>query len=206
MTPDTHRPHLEDVASVGSRVSWSAILAGAAVALAIQFLLGILTATIAYTAGERADTANMSNLRAIWIVLVTCAALFAGGVVTSQLTAGENKMEAALYGLIMWATVITVVAHGAAAGRGLFSTGNDIVVMNRTGEDGAARVDAAKQADARDASSRTVVTASEMKRTVWYTFAGVWLSMLAATGGALVGAGPTFRLVTPQHRMAGHPL
>jgi hypothetical protein len=32
-------------------------------------------------------------------------------------------------------------------------------------------------------------------RISWYAFAGTWLSMLAAAAGALVGAGPTFRLV-----------
>ena len=33
-------------------------------------------------------------------------------------------------------------------------------------------------------------------RLAWYAFAGTWLSMFAAALGALVGAGPTFRLAT----------
>jgi len=39
-------------------------------------------------------------------------------------------------------------------------------------------------------------------RISWYAFAGTWLSMLAAAAGALVGAGPTFRIIAAQRTLA----
>jgi len=48
--------------------------------------------------------------------------LFVGGFVASQLTAGENKRDAALYGLFVWAAVFAMllflVATGVRAGFG----------------------------------------------------------------------------------------
>jgi len=52
----------------------------------------------------------------VYVVLATALCLFAGGVVASQLTAGENKREAALYGGFVWAMVMAAFLFLAAGG------------------------------------------------------------------------------------------
>ena len=46
----------------------------------------------------------------------------------------------------------------------------------------------------RDPQDQQAITEAAT-RISWYVFAGTWISMLAAAAGALLGAGPTFRLV-----------
>jgi len=206
------QPQAEDLFSVGSRVSWSAILAGAAVALAIQFLLGVLGATVAWSTSDRVNTSTMQNGSAIWTVLATCVAMFAGGMVTALLTTGENKVEAALYGIVMWAAVVAVIAHGASAGAGLLSDSTATLHTHTSrGWESGAREAGVTDAQIEEWRSKTAAKDRTETRTtdgadvatnraIWYAFGGIWLSMIAATGGALFGAGPTFRLVTTTRR------
>ena len=154
----------------------------------------------------------MQNGGAIWTVLATCVAMFAGGLVTALLTTGENKVEAALYGIVMWAAVVAVIAHGASAGAGLLA--DNTVTMrphaSRTWESGArdAGVTDAQIEEWRTKTAgkdRTETRTSEgsdatTNRAIWYAFGGIWLSMIAATLGAIFGAGPTFRLITTTRR------
>lgn len=203
----------EDLVSVGSRVSWSAILAGAAVAIGVQALLGIL----AFAAGGAVDSSfnarpseTLSTSAIIWMILTACVALFAGGVVTSLLTAGENKIEAAIYGIVMWATVTAVAAHAASFGvhhadpvhRG--SERWDIAAQNAGVPADQIQTWQTKLAEQRrdgntstttGTTTTTVTETTATSRARWWAFGAVWLSMFAAAAGAVVGAGPTFRLV-----------
>ena len=81
----------EDFASVGTRISWGAILAGSAVALGIFFLLSTLGAAVGLSVNDRVDATKMETGVIAWAVVTTVAALFVGGIVTSLFTAGENK-------------------------------------------------------------------------------------------------------------------
>jgi uncharacterized membrane protein YccF (DUF307 family) len=146
--------------------------------------------------------------------LTTCTALFLGGMVASLFTVGENKVEAMLYGVIMWALLFGFfVALGAAGVRTGF---NAMVEVSNTAQ---AATTQGWETAARDAGVSTeqieewrtklaetpekAAKADQLKKTMaeaatritWYAFLGMWLSMLAAAGGAVVGAGPTFRLV-----------
>src|SRR6266404_4653153 len=114
-------PQTEDLVSVGSRISWSAIFAGVAVALALHFLFGVLAAAAGWSVSGRVDVETTQTNAMVWMIVLACVALFAGGVVTTQLTAGENNAEAAIYGIVMWATAMVIIAHGAVAGRGAFA-------------------------------------------------------------------------------------
>jgi len=144
--------------------------------------------------------------------VTTVTALFVGGLVTSLYTVGENKTEAVMSGIIMWATLFTLllVLSGAgirsgfsamaaigtgapsweAAAREAGVPADQIENWRRTGA--AAVQDPQKQQAALDAA----------KHIGWYAFAGTWLSMLAAAAGALAGAGPTFRVVAVRRALA----
>src|SRR5687768_4720062 len=96
----------EDVMSVGSRISWAAIFAGAVLALAMNFLLMMLGGAVGLSVRDRVDPDKFNDAAVIWTILCLCISLFVGGVVTSQFTVGENKMEAVIYGIIMWALLV----------------------------------------------------------------------------------------------------
>jgi len=205
----TNGPHVEDLVSVGSRITWSAILAGAAVALATHFLLGVLAAAAGWSLHDRTVEETSQTRTIVLIIGIACLSLFAGGVVTTQLTAGENKVEAAIYGIVMWAAVMVIMAHGAAAGRGALVGMMDDVTHSRGWEADARRagVPAAEIEQWRTKAGETNKTSHSDERIasryLWPAFTGIWLSMFAATAGALVGAGPTFRIVrvVPQRAM-----
>lgn len=107
---------VEDVSGVRSRVSWQAILAGGMTSLALSFLLALLGGAIGLSIRDAADGRTIGVGAAVYAVLATALSLFAGGVVASQLTAGENKREAALYGGFVWAVVMAAFMFLAAGG------------------------------------------------------------------------------------------
>jgi hypothetical protein len=208
-------PRAEDLVSVGSRVSWGAILAGAVVALALYFLLAVLGAAVGVSVSDRVSARNMNMAAAVWVIVALCGALFAGGAVTSQFTVGENKMEAVTYGVIMWGALLgLLLGLGAAGMRGGFTA---LVAMTEAPATGsadnwhtAARIAgvSAEQIDEwrkrlaanPEKGQQTSLTeqqalADATTRISWYVFVGTWLSMFAAAAGAWVGAGPTFRIV-----------
>lgn len=113
---------VEDVVGVRSRVSWPAILAGSVSALALSFLLTLLGGAIGLSVRDTADGRAIGVGAAAYAIVVTALSLFVGGFVASQLTSGENKKEATLYGLFVWAAVFAMllflVAGGVKAGFG----------------------------------------------------------------------------------------
>ncbi len=201
MNTTTNPVQAEDVFSVGSRISWSAILAGAVVALAFQFLFGILGATIVGPMTDRTDPPTFNTAAVIWTIVVACISMFAGGMVSTVLTTGENKTESVLYGIIVWATVLAIVAHGLAETASGMSFDMRTGALPRDWERGAREAGVSqKQIDQwRDSASPEQKTSDAdreiLNRYAWWGFAGMWLSLFAATGGALAGAGPTFRLI-----------
>lgn len=107
---------VEDIAGVRSRVSWQAILAGAVVALALYLVLSLLGTAIGLSVSDRVDGRAVGIGAAIYAIVVTALSLFAGGCVASQMTAGENKREGALYGLFVWSAVLAALLFLLAGG------------------------------------------------------------------------------------------
>lgn len=191
MTNSNNAPGMEDLASVGTRISWGAILAGTMVALGMYFLLSTIAAAVGMSISDRLDPTKLETSAVVWAFLTTAAALFVGGVVTSVFTAGENKIEAVLYGAIMWAVLVVVLLHLGSAGvrtgfNAMAASAHAVQVSPVTTDSGNATQDAENRRVALEAATRVT----------WYVVAGTWISMLAAVGGALVGAGPTFRIVS----------
>lgn len=217
-TPD-HRVdpvHLSDVAGVRSRVSWGALLGGTVIALAAALVFTFFFAAIGVSLRDtdiRAETIGIAGIVAA--VATLAVSLFLGGWVTSQLTAGETRQEAVIYGVLTWATVtaasLMMVGMGVRAGYfalmgGTLVAQNSPTVQQRSWEELArgagvsqANIDAAKanldpaRARATDPAAREragdVAVASS-----WGALVALLVSIGAAVGGAVAGSGPQFRL------------
>jgi hypothetical protein len=212
--------HAEDLVPVRSRISWGAIVAGSVLALALYFLLTLLGGAIGLSIGDRTSAQNLGAAAAVWAIAVTAVCLFVGGFVASQFTVGENKTEAAVYGLLVWAVVFAMLlwlmATGVRAGFnamvGVATAGTAAADATGRGDWEAAARNAGVPADqiegwrqkAREAptDARRAVedpanrqaAADAATRVTWYTFLGTLVSMLAAGLGGYVGSGPTIRL------------
>jgi hypothetical protein len=200
-----------DVARVGSRVSWGAILAGAVTALSLYLLWGTLGIALGFSISGSVGDRELAVGATVWAVLATLLSLFVGGWVTSQCSVGESKLEAALYGVILWgvvfATLVILMGSGIQLGfQSLLSitispavgivterlTEQDLQQAGLTREQ-IERVQARAQnlpaeLRARGKEPRSVAAA-------WWTFGGILLSMLTAVAGSLAGAGPNVVLV-----------
>jgi len=108
--------HAEDLMPVRSRVSWGAVIAGSVMALALYFLLTLLGAAIGFSISSSMSAESVSIAAAIWAIAVTSLCLFLGGYVASQFTVGENKTEAAMYVLLVWAVVFAMLLWLMATG------------------------------------------------------------------------------------------
>jgi hypothetical protein len=224
---------VQDLFPVRSRISWGAIAGGAVVARAIYFLLTLLgtaigASVVTNTTSERGMNA-LITAGVVWAVAATMIGLFVGGWVASQLSVGESPREAAVYGIVVWGTVLALLLFLLTAGvRSGFNamigmatvaeqaernepgiwedsarragyTQDQIDKMRETVKDGPARaLEALKDPEYRETAGRRITAAA------WWTLLGTVLSMGAAIGGALTGAGPRFRLLLASHarRMA----
>ncbi len=199
-------PHVEDVRSVGSRVSWSALFAGAVLAFSIYFLLMVLGSAVGMSLRNRVNSGPLHTGTVVWSLLTFCVAVFCGGLVTSLFTVGENKVESVVYGILMWGLVVAmlVLAAGVGVHAGLVAMAYSPNPATNNWE--ATARDAGVPADQIEAWRKTRTdqpvseadrkTAEEnVTRLTWYAFLGTWVSMMAAALGAWLGAGPTFRLV-----------
>jgi hypothetical protein len=205
-----------DLMGVKSRVSWSAIIGGSMIAIACYIVLTLLFAAVGISlteAGVRANTVGIGVLVAMILTLVV--SLFLGGWISSQLTVGENRQEAVIYGLLTWAMVtalsLAIVGMGVRAGYFAVVGGSMIAQNNErvpTFDDGMRQVgytdaqiadiksrftpaavrDAANNPENQEAARKAAMYSS------WTALVATMLSMAAAVGGALAGRGATFRL------------
>jgi hypothetical protein len=209
---------LEDVAGVRSRVCWGALLGGAVVAVATALVFTFLFAAIGISlrdADVRGQTIGIAGI--IAAVATLAASLFLGGWVTSQLTAGETRQEAVIYGVLTWATVtafsLVMVGMGVRAGYFALAGGalvaqNSPAVQQQSWEDLArqagvsqASIDAARvgldpnraRAAAADPATRERAENAAVA-TSWGALVALVVSIGAAVGGSVTGAGPAFRL------------
>jgi hypothetical protein len=207
----------EDVFGVTSRIKWGPLLAAAAVSVAVYFLLTLLGTAIGLSVGDRVSGEALGTGAVVWAVLTTAVALFVGGYLASQLSVGETRAEAMVYGVVVWAAVFAMLmwlmASGVRAGYTAV-VGMANVAANtdaQSWEDAARRagvpqerIDQAREsvrnapADARQAANDPAnrqMAAENATKAAWWAFAGTLLSMLAAVGGAVAGAGPAFRIL-----------
>ena len=197
----------EDVLPVHSRISWGALLAGLFVTLAVFVLLSTLGVAVGLSAADtHTERDNIAVGAGIWAILTALIAFFCGGCVTTRLTAGENRGEAIMYGVVMWGAAFAMILWmtGSALRTGATAAvGSANVAANQNPNaasqaaqgnwEQAARD--AKVSDAQIAQMRekmpTAAQAQDVSaKAAWWSFAGVVLSLAAAIGGALASAGP----------------
>ncbi|QDV35266.1 DUF2188 domain-containing protein [Tautonia plasticadhaerens] len=200
--PDEERVRLQDVASVGSRVSWGALIAGAVVALTVYVSLGTLGVAVGLSTADmnRVDGGTLAIGAAIWAALSLLIALFLGGFVTSRSTVGERKDESMIYGLLLWGTIFVAVVVLTGLGLNL-GIGGMMEQVTGSGTTGPMLSDA--QIAEAELSPQQVETLHQFRdradavRTTtaaWWTFATLIASIIASIVGALVGAGPQLSL------------
>lgn len=221
---DTVQPpvRFEDVAPLQSRISWGAILAGTVTALATSLVLTLFFTGIGLSLTAADIRSNALEIGALVAAVVTViVAMFVGGWVTTQLTAGETSREAVIHGILCWAAVTGVALFLTVSGvraTGYFALMGGAVVSqnaNAASWEEAARqagIPPARieqwQADLRTGNVAATVndpqTQEQARRTAvitaWVSLVGVLLSMGAAIGGAVAGCGPHFRLFPTVHR------
>jgi hypothetical protein len=217
MADRTNEVRYEDVTQLRSRISWGAVLGGVALAIACYMILTLFFAAIGLSLTEAGVRENAIGIGAIVAAVVTMVvALFVGGWVTTQLTAGETQREAVIHGLLCWA-VFTAVSFGMI-GMGLRAGYNTLLAstmvaqaagapnqnweqMLRNQGVSQAQIDQFKQqanlqnvqAQAADPANQERARETAMWAT-WGALVGALLAIGAAVGGALAGCGPTFRL------------
>jgi len=218
VTADGHAAHdiTPDLVGVKSRVSWSAILGGTVIALACYVVLTLLLGAVGITLTEAGVRANAIGIGVLISMIVTMAvSLFLGGWVSSQLTVGENRQEAAIYGFLTWAAVTGVVLCLASMGvrGGYFAiVGGSMVAQQnerippweetaRQAGVPQGQIDAAKNAvDPNRVRAETNDPANQERAlqaavgASWAALVGTMLSMAAAVMGSIAGRGASFQL------------
>lgn len=99
-----------------NQVSWGAIFAGVALALAVQFLLNLLgvgigTAVIDPATSDNPAASTFSIASAAWFVVAGIIASFIGGYTASRLSGRPSKSTGGFHGLTCWATTTLVVLY-----------------------------------------------------------------------------------------------
>ncbi len=210
---ETRAPRTEDLVSLGSRISWGAIIAGSVIALATFLVLTLLGGSIGLSIRDEVTSETFGTTASIWAIASSIIALFVGGIVTSQCTVGENPGESVIHGIIMWgvvfAFIVWLTATGVRAGFnamiGVASVGtNAMQGVNESWESLARqagvppeRIDEWRQqasANAQNVQNQEQAADVAMKAS-WWTLFGVMLSMAAAAIGGYLGSGPRVRII-----------
>jgi len=197
---ERRRIEADDVVSVGTRISWGAVLAGASVALAVMFALGWLSTAIGLSVRDAASDRTLFVGSMICLLVTVIASLFVGGFVVSRITAGEDKTEALTYGIVLWGFLFALTTALATTGTNLglnalnvFSGNSGARAAVPNLDDLSGKVDRPTLTEIRrryeDATPEISARAA-----AWWGFAGIILSMAAAIGGSIAGAGPTLVL------------
>lgn len=176
----------EPMHAVQSRVSWGALLAGAAVGVATYTVFGLLGLAVGLSVADRAAPENLGLGAGVWAFVSLVLAMFFAGWVTTQCTVGETRTEAVLYGVVVWAVTATFLVWSAATGMGLSKAAlGDTRPSTATGDNAGAQA-------ASGPNEGTAATSEEQERqrlqvASWWTFFGTVLSLLAAVGGSMLG-------------------
>lgn len=204
------QPQEQDLNSVGSRVSWSAVLAGVVTAMACAAILTSFAGAIGLSTVTSETSAKTIAFATgfIWLFIVMIS-LFIGGYVATRLTTRENTCEAGIIGMLVWGTTAVLLAAGIGAGTGLALDATrtaKVMTADRpfweaqpTEESDrfAAELNLTpeqkqKYNQFREKSREAIASAKTInpQEAAWWTFAGLLLSIVASLGGALLGAGP----------------
>lgn len=103
------------------RISWGAIIAGAILALAIQFMLGLLGLGIGLASVDPAQSDGPSletftSLSGIWTIAIVLVGIFIGAYAAARLAGSPEKTDAMLHGIVTWATSTLIIVYLLTSG------------------------------------------------------------------------------------------
>lgn len=188
-TRETREPELRDLVGVGSRVSWGSVLAGVVVALTTYVVLSLLALAVGLSTADQLRGRNFSVAAAVTAAVILLVSMFLGGLIASRITAGEQRREAAIYGILVWGATFALLAAGGVRLAG--ATADATVTADRLRQELRLNEEQAQRYQALLGEAQSL-TANDAKQAAWWTFGAAALSLLAAVGGGLVGAGPEF--------------
>lgn len=191
------RPQPHDVISVGSRVSWQAVLAGLAVAFTVYVCLMLLALAIGVSTMDGVENRTIAVVAIVNGVVSLLAAMFLGGFVTSRLSTRETPGEAVVYGVLLWAAfffalLVTGINLGGSVGQ-MAQIIRPSNVEVRAADRAAPKVSLTEPQGRRAellAPGEQLLAELDPVPLTWLAFGGMVFSVLAAILGALVGAGP----------------
>jgi hypothetical protein len=197
----TEAVQTRDAIPVFSRVSWGALLAGLFVTLAVFVLLSTLGVAIGISSADAASRETVAVGAGIWAVVTALIAFACGGCVVSRFTAGESKTEAMVYGVVLWGAAFAMILWATGS---ILRTGSTLAVGSaNVAATGVETVPANWEQAARRAGMTeaqitqmraempTAARAQDVSaQAAWWSFVGSALSLAAAIGGAVAGAGP----------------
>lgn len=98
------------------KVSWGAIFAGVALALAIQFLLNLLgvgigAAVLDPATSDNPATGTFSIAGGVWFIVSGIIASFIGGYIASRLSGRPSRSTGGYHGVTAWAVTTLVVLY-----------------------------------------------------------------------------------------------
>lgn len=219
-----------DVLPVRSRVSWGAVMAGVFVALSLYIVLMMGGVALGMTVGDRVRAENLGIGAGVWALVSMLLSLFLGGVVASRISVGENKTEAAIYGVVVWGVFFALLALLTA---GTVNTGLNALLgaanvaqaagANRLSEEDLRRAGFTQEqmdqfkgqfeklrggvgnTTSEDVSNAAQRAGERTTQAAWWAFAGMVLSLAAAVGGSLLGAGPSLVITSLRIRAGAVP-
>ncbi|WP_152049822.1 hypothetical protein [Tautonia marina] len=212
MSDEMRRPDPTDILAVRSRVSWQAIFAGAMVAVTFYVVLMLLgLALLGEAVARNAQGTQIGFGTAIFTAITLLISFFFGGWATSRLAVGESKLEAVLYGLILWGLLfigmLALLASGVRAGfSGMVGGATGAYTDSQVAAPGtnidrmAGWMEQAGFSDEQVSQFRTFAEdpANEVNReqvtrvsreAAWWSLLGVFVSLAAVIFGSLVGSG-----------------
>jgi MFS family permease len=179
---------------------WTAVFAGAAVAIALWVVLQLIGMGAGLTAVDLDDTGSLRNVgmgTTVWSMLAPLIALFVGGLVAGRLSTTFDQKVAASHGLVAWAIaslagvlavawLVSAIAHGAVnMAYGQLPTADDVLIdpSLRAGE----------LSEATDKTGKILL--------------GAGVTLLLSLGAAVGGAALAVRRFTrPRHRTQEVPV
>lgn len=115
------------------RTSWGAIFAGVVIVVVVHLLLGLLGIAVGAStvdpATEQDPTRGLGIGTAIWLLIVTVSAMFAGGWTSAHLAGVPQRADSVMHGVVTWSvatmamiylatTAVSSVVSGAATAIG----------------------------------------------------------------------------------------
>jgi hypothetical protein len=98
------------------RISWGAVLAGAAIVIAVHVSLsplgfGIGMSTVAPAAGDTPQAPSIGIAAGVWWVISNLIALVIGGYVAARLSGMPTRGDGIIHGVLVWAVTLLITMY-----------------------------------------------------------------------------------------------